>query len=480
MRGQRRGLTVTGMAKTQQQIDAYARDITPDKRQSVYVGTKTTSEKRYAVLQRDYPEPDRLRELAGEIKQHTLEHLDHYLEQAEAALTRNGAVVHWASDGPTANALVTRLLQERGIRQVVKSKSMVTEEIELGHHLQQNGIESIETDLGEYIVQIDGDHPSHIVKPIIHKNRREIATSFEREGLGAYNDDPEVITRRARVHLRKKYLTAGAGITGANFVVAETGRLVLVTNEGNSRFCLAAPPVHIAVVGIEKLIPKERDLSLFLNLIARSGTGQQLTVYTEFIGGPKAEQQPHGPQEMHVILLDNRRSEVLASDCREILRCIRCGACLNVCPVYRQASGHAYRAVYPGPVGAVLSPLLQGAQFPQLADLPKASSLCGACNEVCPVNIPIPDLLLRLRDKGKKEGAKAATAGTPPMGMWALLASQPAAWKSALAMGHTMNLTPKGMMEVVPAAGAWLSARDLPRWRGGEFRRWLKQQPKQG
>ncbi|MCD8482599.1 MAG: lactate utilization protein, partial [Verrucomicrobia bacterium] len=344
--------------------------------------------------------------------------------------------------------------------------------------LEKHGIEAVETDLGEFIVQIDGDHPSHIVTPIVHKNRRQVAESFERHGLGAYNDDPTTITRRARNFLRGKYLEADVGLTGANFVSAESGRIVLVTNEGNARFSMAAPKVHIVLVGIEKLVPYDKDLGLFLALLGRSATGQHLTVYTQFIGGPHAEQQPDGPEHMHVVFLDNRRTEVLASECKEILRCIRCGACLNVCPIYRQASGHAYRSVYPGPVGAVLSPLLQGPKFSELADLPKASSLCGACNEVCPVDIPIPDLLLRLRNKGKTEKAPKASIGTPGFGMWSILATQPAAWKTALRMGHVMNLTPHRLLNIHPSAKAWQSARDLPEFRGGAFRDWFKNRNK--
>jgi len=354
---------------------------------------------------------------------------------------------------------------------MVKAKTMVSEEIELAAFLEKHGMEALETDLGEFIVQIDHDHPSHIVRPIIHKNRREIARSFEREGLGAYNDDPATITRRARQFLRHKYLEADVGLTGANFVSAESGRIVIVTNEGNSRFCLAATKCHIALVGIEKIVPRDCDLALLLNLLGRSATAQELTVYTEFIGGPKAGAQPDGPEEMHVIFVDNGRSEVLAGECREILRCIRCGACLNVCPVYRQASGHAYRSVYPGPVGAVLSPLLMGGKFPQKADLPKASSLCGACHEVCPVNIPIPDLLLRLRNRAKEENVPSP--GTPPMGAWAILASQPLAWRAALAAGRLMNHVPTKLIPV-PALQAWAATRDLPEWRGGEFRKWMR------
>jgi L-lactate dehydrogenase complex protein LldF len=454
-----------------QPIDQFAAALGLETRTAVYEGSKIGHEKRTKLLFDHYADPDRLRALAGGIKQHVVENLDTLLPAVEARLAANGAKVHWASTAESACEAVYSILKARGATKLVKAKTMVSEEIELEGYLAKRGIESLETDLGEFIVQLAHDHPSHIIKPIIHKNRRQIAELFEKNGLGAFNDEPAMITRRARQFLRHKYLEADAGLTGANFVVAESGRLVVVTNEGNSRFCLAATRCHIALVGIEKILPRDRDLALFLNLLARSATAQQLTVYNEFIMGPRGAGQPDGPDEMHVIFVDNGRTDVLASDCREILRCIRCGACLNVCPVYRQAGGHAYRSVYPGPVGAVLSPLLLGKNFPQKADLPKASSLCGACNEVCPVDIPIPDLLLRLRDKAHAE--HVPSPGTPPMGAWAILATQPAAWRAALAAGKLMNHLPTKLVPV-PALRAWESKRDLPEWRGGEFRKWLK------
>jgi L-lactate dehydrogenase complex protein LldF len=454
-----------------QPIDQFAAGLDAETRTAVYEGSKIGHEKRTKLLFDHYADPDRLRALAGEIKQHVVENLDAYLPAVEARLAANGVRVHWASTAESACEAVHSILKARGATRLVKAKTMVSEEIELDAYLRDRGIESLETDLGEFIVQMDHDHPSHIIKPIIHKTRRQIAELFERNGLGAYNDEPGVITQRARRFLRHKYLGADAGLTGANFVVAESGRLVVVTNEGNSRFCLAATRCHIALVGIEKILPNDRDLALFLNLLARSATAQQLTVYNEFILGPRGAGQPDGPDEVHVVFVDNGRTDVLASDCREILRCIRCGACLNVCPVYRQAGGHAYRSVYPGPVGAVLSPLLLGKAFPEKADLPKASSLCGACNEVCPVDIPIPDLLLRLRDKAHAEGIPSP--GTPPMGAWAILATQPAAWKAALAGGRILNHLPTSLIPV-PALRAWESKRELPPWRGGEFRKWLK------
>ncbi len=464
------------MAK--QLIDTFTADLPPTVQKAVHQSTAATTAKRYQLLGDDFADADGLRKLAGAIRQHTLEHLDTYLAQAEESLTARGAKVHYAVTAEDANRAVTEILQGAGITKVVKSKSMVTEEIHLNDHLAAHGIESVESDLGEYIVQIDGDHPSHIVRPIIHKTRGDIARSFEREGLGDYNDDPETITRRARKFMRGKYLEAGAGITGANFVTADTGRLVLVTNEGNSRFCLAPAKIHIALVGIEKVVPSDADLAVLLNLLGRSATGQQLTVYTEFINGPRRADRPSGPEQMHVIFVDNRRTEVLASDCKEILRCIRCGACLNVCPVYRQASGHAYRSVYPGPVGAVLSPLLAGDKFKELADLPKASSLCGACNEVCPVDIPIPDLLLRLRHRAHEE--HVPSPGTPPMAGFALLGSHPLIWRSAMTFGVAKDYLPLDKMPV-PYLGSWLKTRTLPKWRGGKFRTWMKsRQVRQG
>ncbi len=456
-----------------QQIDAFAARLGAHTRQSVYESTKATHEKRTSVLFDRFSDPNALRKLAGGIKQHVIENLDTYLPRAEEALQRNGVHVHWASTAEQACAAVHQLLVARGAKKLVKAKTMVSEEIELGAYLEKRGIECLETDLGEFIVQIDHDHPSHLVRPIIHKSRREIAESFEKHGLGAYNDDPGTITRRAREFLRRKYMEADAGLTGANFVSVESGRLVLVTNEGNSRFSLAAPKLHIALVGIEKLVPSDQELSLFLNLLARSATAQQLTVYTEFITGPRSATQPSGPEEMHVVFVDNGRTDALASDCRAILRCIRCGACLNVCPVYRQASGHGYRSVYPGPVGAVLTPLLAKERFAQFADLPKASSLCGACNEVCPVDIPIPELLLRLRARAKEEGAAAASAGTPSMAPFAFGASHPSLWKTGLTAGALMNLVPVSLVPH-PALQAWLKTRTLPAWKGGAFRRWFK------
>ncbi len=455
-----------------QLIDEYAKTISDEKQHSVLNGSAAGTDKRYLVLHKDYQDPDALRKLAASIKDHTLHHLGDYLAKAEQALTSRGVNVHFAATGDDAKQTILSILQGHGVTQLTKAKSMAAEEIHLNPFLIENGIECLESDLGEFIIQLDDDIPSHIVKPIIHKNRREIARTFQREGIAAdYNDDPETITRRARVFLREKYMKAQAGITGANFVCADTGRMLLVTNEGNSRFGMAPVKVHIALVGIEKLIPREKDLAVFLNLLGRSATGQQLTVYTEFINGPKSANQPDGPEHMHVVFMDNGRTDVLASNCKEILRCIRCGACQNVCPVYRQASGHAYRSTYGGPVGAVLSPLLFGDRFPELADLPKASSLCGACNEVCPVDIPIPDLLLRLRDKAHK--AHVHSPAAIPMSPFAVLATSPSLWRTAMTMSKAMNHLPIQVAPIKPLQD-WLGQRTLPESHGGDFRKWFK------
>jgi len=455
-----------------QLIDQYARTISDEKQHSVLDGAASGTEKRYKVLHQDYEDPDALRKLAASIKDHTLHHLDQYLEQTELALLARGVKVHFAATGDDAKQTILDILRSHGVTRLTMSKSMTAEEIHLNRFLTENGIECPGSDLGGFTIHLDGDIPSRSVKPHIHKNRREIATTFLPEGTANdHNDEPESITRSTRAFLREKYMQAETCITGANFVCADSGRMLIVTNEGNSRFGMAPAPVHIALVGIEKVIPREKDLTVFLNLLGRSATGQQLTVHTEFINGPKSADQPDGPEHMHVVFMDNGRSEVLASNCREILRCIRCGACQNVCPVYRQASGHAYRSTYGGPVGAVLSPLLFSDRFPELADLPQASSLCGACNEVCPVDIPLPDLLLRLRDKAHK--AHIHSPAAIPMSPFAILATSPSLWRTAMTMSKAMNYLPIQVAPIKPLQD-WLGQRTLPESRGGEFRKWFK------
>ena len=353
---------------------------------------------------------DAARTLAGDIKQHTLDHLDHYLEtwidNAEAA----GVTVHYAKDAAGANKIAVDIARENAAKLCVKSKSMVTEETHLLPELEAVGCEVVETDLGEFILQIDNDAPSHIVTPMIHKDKTAVARAFVRELGAEYTEDERELAMIARRHLREKYRHADLGISGGNFLVAETGSLVLCTNEGNGRLCTTVPKIHIAFVGIEKLIPRLADLGVMLKLLARSSTGQPLTVYTHIVTGPKRAAEPDGPEQVHVVLIDNGRTDVLREETREMLRCIRCGACLNACPVYRKIGGHAYGSVYSGPIGAILTPVLKG--LDHYPDLPHASSLCGACYEACPVKINIPKYLIQLR--GELIDARSPSSATAP------------------------------------------------------------------
>ncbi len=338
---------------------------------------------------------DALRTLAGSIKQHTLDHLDWYLERFIDRATAAGVRVHYAAGAAQANAVCAEIAKQNRCRLCVKSKSMVTEETGLVPALEEIGVETVETDLGEFILQLDHDAPSHIVAPMIHKDRSAVGRAFARELGVPYTDDPPRLAEIARGHLREKYRRADLGISGANFLVADTGSIVLCTNEGNGRFCTSAPRVHIAVAGIEKLIPGPEHLGVLLKVLARSSTAQPLTCYTHIITGPRRADERDGPEQVHLVLLDNGRTEVLREETRELLRCIRCGACLNACPVYRKIGGHSYGSVYSGPIGAVITPLLKG--LDNYPDLPHATSLCGACYEACPVKIDLPRQLIRLR-----------------------------------------------------------------------------------
>jgi L-lactate dehydrogenase complex protein LldF len=342
------------------------------------------------------PNWQELRTEARAIKDEVLLHLDKYLEQFVANAESRGAQVHWARDAKEANQIIGGLANERSARKIVKSKSMVTEEIYLNVALENEGIEVIETDLGEYIIQLAGEAPSHIIVPAIHKTKKQIAELFTAKLGIEPTDDVDRLTSVARGVLRQRFAAADIGISGVNFGVAETGTILILENEGNVRLTTSLPKVHIAVMGIEKILPWFADLDVFLKLLPRSGTGQQLTTYQSLITGTKRQQTDEGPEELHIVLLDNGRSRMLAHPVtRQALACIRCGACLNACPVYQQIGGHAYGSVYPGPIGAVITPQLIGlGKAPQL---PYASSLCGACREVCPVKIDIPELLLHLR-----------------------------------------------------------------------------------
>ncbi|MHB8637007.1 MAG: lactate utilization protein B [Fimbriimonadaceae bacterium] len=407
---------------------------------------------------------------AAAIKDYVLSHLGELLVQLEEACTRNGIQVHWAADSAAANKLVIGLCRAAsptgGV--VAKAKSMATEEIHLNHHLEEAGFTPVETDLGEFVIQIDHDTPSHIVAPIIHKNRFDVARSFEREHLGPYTEVPEELAMQARSHLRSSFQKAAIGISGVNFAVAESGRLVIIENEGNNRFSTTAPRVHIALMGIEKLLPREADLPLFLRLISSSATGQRATTYMHGITGPRRSDEPDGPDEVHLVLLDNGRTRVLDGEYREILRCIRCGACQNTCPVYRQASGHAYGHVYSGPIGAVLAPALEGVRA--MGFVAKASSLCGACEEVCPVQIPIPRMLLQLRDEAFRAGVAGDSA---PWSTYAFGATHPSAWRAGLKLLPMATAAPAPH----PLKSGWGEFRELPHRQGRSFRSWWTARP---
>jgi L-lactate dehydrogenase complex protein LldF len=339
--------------------------------------------------------PQELRELAAKIRQHTLARLPDYLEQFVRNAQARGAVIHFAPEAATARQKVIELALHYRSKLAVKVKSMTTEEIALNAALEAVGVEVVETDLGEFIVQIDRDRPSHIVTPIIHKDRRQVADALSRRLGCTCTQDPADLTRVARQHLRDVFRRCDLGISGVNFAVAQTGTICICTNEGNGRMCTTRPGVHVAIMGIEKVIPRLCDLAVFLKLLSRSSTGQPLGSYTSLISGPKRPGDPDGPEHLHIILLDNGRSAILSSPFAEVLRCVRCGACLNACPVYRAIGGHAYNSVYPGPIGSVLMPLLDPSG--PYSELPGASSLCGACRVACPVDIDIPRLLIRLR-----------------------------------------------------------------------------------
>lgn len=357
-----------------------------------------------ANRQRAYREVDAeaLREWARRVKDHLLSHLDHYLEKAEAALRKNGAQVHWALDREEAQRILAHLVQEKGVKRAVKAKSMLSEELGINPLLEGLGVEVFETDLGEYILQLLGEPPSHIVGPAIHLSLAEIQELFHKRFQTPKDAPPEALAQVARKTLREAFLTADLGISGANFLVAETGTIVLMENEGNIRLSTSLPRVHVALVGIEKLLPRLGDLAHFLSLTARAATGQRLSTYVSLIQGP-AKPDEEGPEEVHVILVDNGRTALLADpEAWETLRCLRCGACLNACPVYRQTGGHPYGYAYSGPIGAVLNPGLLGLE--ETYPLPYASTLCGACLEACPVKIPIPNLLLTWRRRAVEEG----------------------------------------------------------------------------
>ncbi len=426
---------------------------------------------------------EQLRTAAAQIKDRTLRHLEGYLLEAEGAMTAAGVTVHWARDGAEANRIVTDIAHAKGIDELVKIKSMVTQEIELNEHLEANGIAAWETDLAELIVQLGNDLPSHILVPAIHRNRAEVRDIFEVQ-MGRYGapapaamtDDPAELSAAARSHLREKFLRARMAVSGANFLVAETGTLVVVESEGNGRMCLTLPETVVSIVGIEKLVPTVEDLEIFLKLLPRSSTGERMNPYTSFWNGPTSGD---GPQDLHVILLDNGRTNALADPVgRPALRCVRCSACLNICPVYERVGGHAYGSPYPGPIGAILGPQLRGMDDPKDAALPFASTLCGACNDVCPVRIPITDILVHLRREAvdhKKAGRPSAERVAMKAAEWAM-AEGPnleRAQGATQAAGRVLRDRWIGPLPL-PVASRWLGARDTAPPAARTFRRWWR------
>jgi L-lactate dehydrogenase complex protein LldF len=397
------------------------------------------------------PNWEDLRSQARAIKDDVLLHLDRYLEEFVRNAESRGATVHWARDAAEANSIICGLATGRAARVVVKSKSMTTEETHLNDALEAAGMQVVETDLGEYIIQLAGEPPSHIIAPAIHKTRQQIGELFTAELGMPPTDNVDQMTSTARMKLRDRFAAADVGISGVNFAIAETGTIVIVENEGNIRLTTSLPRLHIAVMGIEKVIPRFNDLDVFLKLLPRSGSGQRLTTYQSFITGIKRASTDEGPDELHIVLLDNGRSRMLAHPVtRQSLACIRCGACLNVCPVYQQIGGHAYGSVYPGPIGAVITPQLMGIQ--KAAQLPFASSLCGACREVCPVKIDIPRLLLHLR--GEISPRKGSVAERLAFKIWARVMTNSSLYKLSSVAGRILQLA-------MPISRAWTNSRDL-------------------
>ncbi len=421
-----------------------------------------------------YPPMESMRDRAREIRLHTLANLSDYLAQFADSVERAGGHVYFAADADEANRYVSQVAADRGVRSVVKSKSMVTEEIELNHHLESHGLDVVETDLGEFIVQISGDRPVHIISPVMHKDRYEVAELFADVLDMDYSNDPVDLNAAARQHLRSIFLGADMGISGVNFGVADTGTISTVTNEGNARLTTTAPRIHVAIMGMERLVPNAGDLTVMLEVLARSGTGQALTVYTNLITGPRAYDEQDGPDELHVVILDNGRSEALASSSAEILACIRCGACLNVCPVFREAGGHAYGSVYPGPIGAVLTPALFG--HDEWGDLPFASSLCGACKDACPIRIDIPSLLLEQRTESMSKGGGDFAWLGPGLAAYRRIATNPVLWRGFLVAGGVFGKATGEWITRLPfQAGNWTTTRDLPAPADQSFHSWWKE-----
>jgi L-lactate dehydrogenase complex protein LldF len=419
------------------------------------------------------PEFEALRREGRDIRNHALDHLDLYLEAYEARVKAAGGSVHFAETAADARRIILDICRRAGARTVTKGKSMISEEIGLNAHLEAHGIEAVETDLGEYIIQLRGETPSHIIAPAVHVNQDQVEADFRRAHthLPAGRDltEPTSLLAEARGVLRERFLAADVGLTGANFLVAETGTSIIVTNEGNGDLTQILPRVHVVIASIEKIVPTLEDVSTILRLLARSATGQDMSVYTTFSTGPRRPGDPDGPEEYHVVLLDNGRSAMLGTDYQEMLRCIRCGACMNHCPIYHAVGGHAYGAVYPGPLGAVLDPAIFGLE--ETRHLPNASTFCGRCESVCPMMIPLPKLMRHWREK-EFERALAPAAQRYGLRLWAFFARRPAFYRLAtrLAMRALGNLGgERGSFSSLPMAGGWTKHRDMPAPQGRTF-----------
>jgi L-lactate dehydrogenase complex protein LldF len=428
--------------------------------------------KRAAVADR-LPEFEALRDQARDLRDHVLAHLDVYLEAYERKVLESGGHVHWARTAEEASRIIVDLAKSRGARSVAKGKSMVSEEIGLNAALERAGIKAVETDLGEYIIQLRGEAPSHIIAPAVHLNQEDVEAEFRRVHTWLPKDrdlsEPESLLAEARAELRAKFLAADIGVTGANFLVAETGTSIIVTNEGNGDLSQILPRVHVVVASIEKIVPTLEDAASLLRVLARSATGQEMSVYTTLSTGPRRAEDVDGPQEYHVVLVDNGRSNMLGSEFEEMLRCIRCGACMNHCPVYHAVGGHAYGWVYPGPMGAVLTPSLIGVD--KAGHLPNASTFCGRCESVCPVRIPLPKLMRHWREREFERHLSPAVSRAF-LGLWAFFARRPALYR--FATGLTMRALAwaargKGRFTSLPLASGWTNQRDLPAPQGQTF-----------
>jgi L-lactate dehydrogenase complex protein LldF len=441
--------------------------------QSVDQGLRHLARKREAAVA-DFAIMDSLRDRARVIRLHALANLDRLLSHFADQVIEQGGEVHFAADADEANEIVAGILEQTGSRLVVKSKSMVSEEINLNSYLEDQGIEVVETDLGEFILQLAGDTPSHLVAPTIHLDRQDIGKLFAQKLGVPETVDPTELNQIARDHLRQIFLKADAGISGVNIAVAQSGSVITVTNEGNGRLVTTAPRVHIALLGMERLVSRWEDASVILEVLARSATGQRLSTYTNVVTGPRREGDEDGPEELHVVVIDNGRTQILGSDTAEILACIRCGACLNICPVFRTVGGHGYGTVYSGPVGSIVTPGLLGME--PWWELPYASTLCGACEEVCPIGIQIPSMLLKLRAMAAAEGR---LPGWLQRGIrrYTSTAYSPSRWERAKRLAHVLTgpISRDGWIRRLPGRGrGWTAYRDFPRPARESFSAWWR------